>query len=116
MAFISVFNKQYNEIKVLPEPTTEQSKIGFLLFNRFIMKSAVFNWKSYNIKSINTLRINIHILLIYILFIYIMDTYNLIKYKIWKLLNLYNDMNQIFIQYNIKKLKIGQTYSEKNSF
>ena len=29
----------------------------------------------------------------------------LIKYKIWKLLNLYNDMNQIFIQYNIKKLK-----------
>ena len=34
-----------------------------------------------------------------------MDTYNLIKYKIWKLLNLYNDMNQIFIQYNIKKLK-----------
>ena len=34
-----------------------------------------------------------------------MDTYNLIKYKIWKLLKLYNDMNQIFIQYNIKKLK-----------
>ena len=34
-----------------------------------------------------------------------MDTYNLIKYKIWKLLNLYNDMNQIFIQYKIKKLK-----------
>jgi len=34
-----------------------------------------------------------------------MNTYNLIKYKIWKLLNLYNDMNQIFIQYKIKKLK-----------